>query len=118
RPSHLTPSGSDPLSRFRERVGVRAVPDLRSCCPRTVAGWDVEGPSPPAPLPKPGEGRQRGDGSLGRVRHRSLHSRLVSSRHTREEPLMANITEIPVTTIEGAPASLGDYQGDVLLVVN
>ena len=31
---------------------------------------------------------------------------------------MANITEIPVTTIEGAPASLGDYQGDVLLVVN
>jgi len=31
---------------------------------------------------------------------------------------MTDITSIPVTTIEGAPATLGDYQGNVLLVVN
>jgi len=31
---------------------------------------------------------------------------------------MPAITEIPVTTIEGAPATLGDYEGNVLLVVN
>ncbi|MGE3961068.1 MAG: glutathione peroxidase [Dehalococcoidia bacterium] len=31
---------------------------------------------------------------------------------------MSAINEIPVTTIDGAPASLGDYQGKVRLVVN
>ncbi len=31
---------------------------------------------------------------------------------------MTDITSIPLTTIEGAPATLGDYQGNVLLVVN
>jgi glutathione peroxidase len=31
---------------------------------------------------------------------------------------MANIYEIPVQTINGEPASLGDYRGQVLLIVN
>jgi glutathione peroxidase len=31
---------------------------------------------------------------------------------------MANIYEIPVQTINGEPASLGDYRGHVLLIVN
>ncbi len=31
---------------------------------------------------------------------------------------MTDITSIPVTTIEGAPTTLADYQGNVLLVVN
>jgi glutathione peroxidase-family protein len=29
-----------------------------------------------------------------------------------------NIYDIPLTTIDGAPSSLGDYKGKVLLVVN
>ena len=31
---------------------------------------------------------------------------------------MTAITDIPVTTIDGAPATLGDHKGNVLLVVN
>ncbi len=31
---------------------------------------------------------------------------------------MSDLTSIPVTTIDGQPATLGDFRGNVLLVVN
>ncbi|MBJ7517557.1 MAG: glutathione peroxidase, partial [Stenotrophomonas sp.] len=36
----------------------------------------------------------------------------------QESAVTQSIQEIPVTTIEGQPASLADYRGKVLLVVN
>jgi glutathione peroxidase len=49
------------------------------------------------------------DGGRGGVQHRPI---------LRNEALMSGLYDIPLTRIDGSQTTLGDYRGDVLLIVN